>query len=131
MARLRGLSLDIGCGVVVGLLDETLWRGIRLLSPRAALEGRGPQSRPQGRLDRRLEEVAKAVGGGYCRLQMTLRLALGISETVAGHRLGARDRGGAGLCLRGKKRLRLAVGDWWSLGTVLKGCPQQNKDLGS
>ena len=38
--------------------------------PRDALEGKGPQRRPQKRLDRRLEEVAKAVGGGYCRLQM-------------------------------------------------------------
>ena len=31
---------------------------------RDALEGKGPQRR----LDRRLEEVAKAVGCGYCRL---------------------------------------------------------------
>ena len=41
---------------------------------------------PQKRLDKRLEEVAKAVGGGYCRLQMPLRLALGVRETVAGRR---------------------------------------------
>ena len=34
--------------------------------PRDALEEKGPQRR----LDRRLEEVAKAVGGSYCRLQM-------------------------------------------------------------
>ena len=39
---------------------------------RSALEGKGPQRRPQKRLGRRLEEVAKAVGGGYCRLQMPL-----------------------------------------------------------
>ena len=45
-------------------------------------------------LDRRLEEVAKAVGGGYCRLQMRLRLALGVRETVAGHRPGAGRGGG-------------------------------------
>ena len=32
-------------------------------SPRDALEGKGPQRRPQKRGDRRLEEVAKAVGG--------------------------------------------------------------------
>ena len=38
--------------------------------PRDALEGKGPR--------RRLEEVAEAVGGGYCRLQMPLRLALGV-----------------------------------------------------
>ena len=43
-----------------------------------APEGKGPQRRPQRRLGRRLEEVAKAVGGGYCRLQMPLRLALGV-----------------------------------------------------
>ena len=55
--------------------------------PRDASEGKGPQRRPQKRLDRRLEEVAKA-GGGYCRLQMPLRLALGVRGTVAGHRPG-------------------------------------------
>ena len=32
---------------------------------RDALEGKGPGRRPQERLDRRLEEVAKAVGDGY------------------------------------------------------------------
>ena len=53
---------------------------------REALEGKGPQGRPQSRFDGRLEAVAQAVGGGYCRLQMPLRLALGVGETVAGHR---------------------------------------------
>ena len=64
---------------------------------RDALEGRGPQRQPQRRLGRRLEEVAKAVGGGYCRLQMPLKPALGVRGTVAGHRLGALEggRGGA------------------------------------
>ena len=52
-----------------------------------------PQRRPRKRLGRRLEAVAKAVGGGYCRLQMPLRLALGVRGTVAGHRLGALERG--------------------------------------
>ena len=42
---------------------------------RDALEGEGPQRRPQKRLGRRLEEVAKSVGGGYCRLQMPLNPA--------------------------------------------------------
>ena len=55
---------------------------------RDALEGKGSQRRPQRRSDRRLEAVAKAVGGGYCRLQMPLKLALGVRETVAGHTLG-------------------------------------------
>ena len=45
--------------------------------------------RPQRRLGRRLEEVAKAVGGGCYRLPMPLTLALGVRGTVAGHRLGA------------------------------------------
>ena len=53
-------------------------------------------TRDQRRLGRRLEEVAKAVGGGYCRLQMPLRLALGVRGTVAGHRLGALGGGGGG-----------------------------------
>ena len=52
-----------------------------------------PRRWPQRRLDRRLEEVAKAVGGGYCRLQMPLTPALGARETVAGHRLGALEGG--------------------------------------
>ena len=38
--------------------------------------------------------MAKAVGGGYCRLQMPLSLALAVRETVAGHRLGAVNGGG-------------------------------------
>ena len=38
--------------------------------------------------------VAKAVRGGYCRLQMPLKLALAVREAVAGHRLGALEGGG-------------------------------------
>ena len=60
-------------------------------------DGLGGGWRARGaRLDGRLEEVAKAVGGGYCRLQMPLRLALGVRGTVAGHRLGALEEGGGG-----------------------------------
>ena len=59
-------------------------------APRGALKGKEPQRR----LGRRLEEAAKAVGGGYCRLQMPLRLALAVRRTVAGHRLGALEGGG-------------------------------------
>ena len=47
-------------------------------------------------MGRRLEQVAKAVGGGYCRLQMPLRLALGVRGTVAGHGLVALEGGGGG-----------------------------------
>ena len=57
-------------------------------------KGNGRQRRPRKRLDRRLEEVAKAVGGGYCRLQMPLKPALGVRETVAGHRWGSLEWGG-------------------------------------
>ena len=65
---------------------------IRITPPppsRDALEGKGLQRPPQKRLDRRLEEVAKAVWGGYCRLQMPLELAPAVRGTVAGHTLGA------------------------------------------
>ena len=57
-------------------------------------KGKGPRKRPQRRLGRQLEEVAKAVGGGYCRLQMPLKLALGVRGTVAGRRLEALEGGG-------------------------------------
>ena len=40
--------------------------------------------------------VAEAVGGGYCRLRMPLRLALGVRGTVAGPRLGALEGAGGG-----------------------------------
>ena len=59
-------------------------------------EKKGPQRRSQKRLCRWLEEVAKAVGGGYCRLQMPLKPALGVREAVAGHRLGALEGRGGG-----------------------------------
>ena len=72
---------------------------------RDPLEGKGPQRWPQRRLDRRLEEVAKAVRGGYCRLQMPLKPALGVRGTVVGHRLGALEGGrGAILHLSQKKQ---------------------------
>ena len=68
-------------------------------APSHASRGRGralyiPYPWPQRRLGRRLEEVAKAVGGGYRRLRVPLTLALGVRETVAGHRLGALEGGG-------------------------------------
>ena len=62
---------------------------------RDALEGKGPQRRPLKRLGRQLEEVATAVGSSYCRLQMPLKLALGVRQTLAGHTLGALERGGS------------------------------------
>ena len=60
---------------------------------RDAVEGKGPRRGPEERLGRRLEAVAKAVGGGYCRLQMQLNPALGVRGAVAGHRLGALEGG--------------------------------------
>ena len=47
-----------------------------------------------GAVGQAVEGVAKAVGGGYCRLQMPWRPALGVRGTVAGHRLGALEGGG-------------------------------------
>ena len=44
-----------------------------------AADGKGLRRR----LGRRLEGVAEAVGGGYCRLQMPLRPAVGVGGTVA------------------------------------------------
>ena len=64
---------------------------------RDTLEGKGPQRWSMKRLDRRLEEVTKAVGGGYCRLQMPVKRAVAIRQTVAGRRLGALERGGGGV----------------------------------
>ena len=77
-----------GCG---GRADKHRTKGIP-----PQVEGKGPQRWPHKRLDRRSEEVAKAVGGGYCRLQMPSKLALAVRETVAGHRLGALEGGGRG-----------------------------------
>ena len=65
-----------------------------MVSPRHALAGKGPQRRPQQQLDRQLEEVAKAVGGSCCWVQMPLTLALAVRGTPAGQRLGALERGG-------------------------------------
>ena len=53
-----------------------------------ALEGKGPQRRLQKTLDRLLEGVAEAVGGGYCRLKAPSSLALTARETVVRRRLG-------------------------------------------
>ena len=47
----------------------------------------GASEAAQRWLDRPLEEVAKAVGGGYCRLQMPLKLALGVTWRQGGQRL--------------------------------------------
>ena len=66
----------------------------RGMEGRDAPEGKAPQRRPQRWLGRRLEEVAEAVGGGYCRLQIPLSLVLGVRGTVAGRRLGALEAGG-------------------------------------
>ena len=88
---------------------------------RDELEGKGPQKGAQQRLDRRLQGVAKAVGAGYCRLQMPLRLALAVRGTVAGHRLGALEGGGGGLYLT-----PLAMHAWGPRGAhpLLYVCPR-------
>ena len=84
-----------GEGLGARLVERGNW-GSRCLRGRDALEGKGPQRRPQKRLVRRLEEVAEAVGGGYCRLQMPVKLALGVRGTVAGHKPSALEGGWGG-----------------------------------
>ena len=59
-------------------------------------KGEGPQRQPQRRLDRRLAKVAKAVGGGYCRLQMPLKVALGSQRDSGWAQAGRPGRGGGG-----------------------------------
>ena len=81
------------------LAGIALAEGIRcllpaMMEPRDALEGKGPQRQPQRRLGRRLKGVAKAVGGGYCRLPMPLKPALAVRGTVAGRKLGTLEGGG-------------------------------------
>ena len=61
---------------------------------RDALEAKAPPRQPQQPLDKRLEEVFKAVAGGYRGRDMPSKLALAVRETVAGHRLGALEGGG-------------------------------------
>ena len=41
--------------------------------------------------------VGQTVGGSYCRIQLPLKLALAIRQTVAGRRQGALEGGGGGL----------------------------------
>ena len=125
-----------GLGGGVGQVEE------RRLHPTPpgmdALEGKGRRRPPQKRLFRRLQEVAKVVGGGYCRLQMPLSLALAVRGTVAGHTVGAlqcipplppvplsrgllaahsgdvalrADLGSAGACVRGTEGVCRRFGD--------------------
>ena len=49
--------------------------GQRVSEGKDALRGPQTRKRPQQQLGRRLEEVAEAFGGGFCRLQMPLKLA--------------------------------------------------------
>ena len=70
--------------------------GLACSGGQGSIRREGTSDAPQRQLDRRLEEVAKAIGGGYCRLQMPLTLALGVRDTVAGHKLGGLKGGGGG-----------------------------------
>ena len=98
--RYRGLRSAGVKGEYRLATTATIWTQTSVVSerriprPRDASEGKGPQSQTQKRLGRRLEEAPTAVGGGYCRLQIPLRLALVVRGTVAGHRLGALEGGG-------------------------------------
>ena len=135
------------CTLLYTLGTRTAQHSSRLQpTVRAALEGKGPQRRSQKRLDRRSEEVAKAVGGGYCWLQMPLKLALGVGKTVAGHRLGALGGEGgsdlppfqsilahtsshaslkpAALCPRGPPHSKRHI--WTDLPTAVRATPDPN-----
>ena len=70
--------------------------GLTRSTTRYALEGKGPRRRPLRRLDGRLEEAAKAVGGRLLSVTNAIEAALGVRGTVAGHRLGALEGGGGG-----------------------------------
>ena len=74
-------SLADGRGHVLVGLPRARKGMVPAPDPRDALEGKGPRRRPQQRFHRRLEEVAEAVGGVYCRLQMPLRLALAVRDS--------------------------------------------------
>ena len=76
-----------------------------LLDPRLLRRGGCLQGciRREGTSEAAPEAVGQAVGGGcqsgwgrYCRLQMQLKQAVGVRETVAGHGLGALEGGGGG-----------------------------------
>ena len=68
------------CGVLHNLGDA---------QGQGCIRREGTPEAAQKRLDRRLEEVAKSVGGRYCQLQMPSKRALGIRGTEARRRLGA------------------------------------------
>ena len=77
---------------------QTSCRALSGPSPwgRDTSEGKAPQRRPQKRLDRRLTEVVRAVGGGYRRLQTPLKLAPAVGGTVDGCRLCTLEGRGGG-----------------------------------
>ena len=69
--------------VTGGYRKHTVRHGVLCPPPppsRDALDRKGPQRQPQKQVDRRLEEAARAVGGGSCRLQMPLKLALAVRQ---------------------------------------------------
>ena len=57
-------------------------------SHRKRMYRKGARMGFQKRLGTRLEAVTKAVGGGYCRLQMLLGLAVAVRERAAGLKAG-------------------------------------------
>ena len=68
--------------------------------PRDVLDGQGPWRRLRTPSGRRLEASTKAVGGGHCRLQMPLGLAVVVRARAAWHRLGPWSGGGGGFGTR-------------------------------
>ena len=70
--------------------------GVLLSAGQGCIRREGASEAAPEAVRRAVGAVAKAVGGGYRRLQMPLKLAFAVRETVAGRRLGALDGGGGG-----------------------------------
>ena len=93
-----GTSLRVPRGVVAGPARSTGARDVLdwpyTVGPRGGvppppcIASRGP-TLPWVCRTKAERVVAKSVGGGHCRLQTPLKLALGVRGTVAGRRLGA------------------------------------------
>ena len=89
-----GVSVLLGAAAVAHFFGKE-----KLPPPKTSSKG----VRTEQRFEGRLEEVAKAVGGGHCRLQMPLRLALGVRGGGGGQWLGiggALWRGGTPPCFQ-------------------------------
>ena len=85
----------LGCGG--GVAESDVLRGSTTPSPHQGCGGRELTAEAGAEaVTQAAGGGCQAVGGGYCRLQMPLKLALGVRGTVAGHGLGALKGVGGG-----------------------------------